>query len=140
MSDRSARFHCVLVALEHGGRSAPIVASGTWDGEIALARRGSGGFGYDPVSSHRALGVTAAELDSATKNRCQPPWRALHALVELRKNGELGRSASVWRRVLYTRPAGVHRNKRVATFFLGVQRGKLHASLIIKGSWTLLIF
>ena len=85
VSDRNARFHCVLVALEHADDPAPLVASGTWDGEIALARRGSGGFGYDPVFFDRALGVTAAELDSATKNRVSHRGAALHELVELLK-------------------------------------------------------
>jgi XTP/dITP diphosphohydrolase len=83
--DRSARFHCVLVALEHADDPAPIVASGAWDGEIALAARGTSGFGYDPVFFLPALGVTAAELDSAAKNRVSHRGIALRELVELLK-------------------------------------------------------
>lgn len=83
--DRSARFHCVLVALDHADDPAPIVASGSWDGEIASAPRGTGGFGYDPVFFVRALGVTAAELDPTTKNRVSHRGMALRELVELLK-------------------------------------------------------
>ena len=81
--DRRARFHCVLVALEHADDPAPIVASGTWDGEIASAPRGTGGFGYDPVFFVPALGITAAELDPAAKNRVSHRGMALRGLVEL---------------------------------------------------------
>lgn len=84
-SDRSARFHCVLVALEHADDPAPIVASGTWDGEIAAAPRGTRGFGYDPVFYVRTLGVTAAELDPGAKNRVSHRGTALRELIELLK-------------------------------------------------------
>jgi XTP/dITP diphosphohydrolase len=84
--DRSARFHCVLVALERADDPAPIIASGSWSGEIALARRGTAGFGYDPVFFDRVLGVTAAELDPATKNRVSHRGAALRQLVELLRN------------------------------------------------------
>jgi len=84
--DRSARFHCVLVALEHGDDPAPLFASGSWAGEIALAPRGDGGFGYDPVFFDPALRATAAELEPATKNRVSHRGVALRQLVELLKN------------------------------------------------------
>lgn len=84
-AQRNARFHCVLVALERADDPAPIVVSGTWDGEIATAPRGTGGFGYDPVFFVPALGVTAAELDPAAKNRFSHRGRALRELVELLK-------------------------------------------------------
>lgn len=80
--DRSARFHCVLVALEHADDPAPIVASGAWEGEIASAPRGASGFGYDPVFFVPALQVTAAELDPAAKNRVSHRGMALRELVE----------------------------------------------------------
>jgi XTP/dITP diphosphohydrolase len=83
--DRSARFHCVLVALEHADDPAPLVASGSWAGEIAHAPRGTRGFGYDPVFFDPALGLTAAELDPAAKNRVSHRGAALRALVELLK-------------------------------------------------------
>lgn len=84
--DRTARFHCVLVALEHAEDPAPLIASGSWAGEIARAPRGQGGFGYDPVFFDPALGCTAAELDARAKNRASHRGVALRRLVELLKN------------------------------------------------------
>lgn len=84
--DRSARFHCVLVALQHATDPAPVIASGSWAGEIALAPRGGGGFGYDPVFFDPALGTTAAELEPADKNRVSHRGAALRQLVELLQN------------------------------------------------------
>ena len=86
MTDRRAHFHCVLVALQHADDPAPLIASGRWAGEVALVARGTGGFGYDPVFFDRTLGVTAAELDAATKNRVSHRGVALRELVELLKN------------------------------------------------------
>jgi XTP/dITP diphosphohydrolase len=83
--DRRAHFHCVLVALEHAEDPAPLVASGSWAGEIARVPRGARGFGYDPVFFDPSLGVTAAELDSAAKNRVSHRGAALRTLVELLK-------------------------------------------------------
>lgn len=84
--DRAARFHCVLVALDDPNDAAPLIASGSWVGQIARAPRGTGGFGYDPVFFDAALHCTAAELDPATKNRVSHRGAALRALVELLKN------------------------------------------------------
>ena len=85
-SDRAARFHCVLVALEHAEDPAPLIASGSWAGEIARAPRGHNGFGYDPVFFDPALGCTAAELDADAKNRVSHRGVAIRRLVELLKN------------------------------------------------------
>jgi len=84
--DRAARFHCVLVALEHAEDPAPLIASGSWAGEIAREPQGHGGFGYDPVFFDPALGCTAAELDAAAKNRASHRGAALRSLIELLKN------------------------------------------------------
>jgi XTP/dITP diphosphohydrolase len=84
--DRSARFHCVLVALEDVGDPAPLIATGSWAGRIAVAPKGDGGFGYDPVFFDAATGRTAAELSAAEKNRVSHRGAALRRLVELLKN------------------------------------------------------
>ncbi|MEO5883868.1 MAG: RdgB/HAM1 family non-canonical purine NTP pyrophosphatase [Caldimonas sp.] len=67
-SDRSARFVSTLVALRHAADPEPLIAIGRWPAEIALAPRGSAGFGYDPLVFIPALGKTVAELDAAAKN------------------------------------------------------------------------
>ena len=84
--ERAARFHCVLVALERADDPAPLVASGTWAGEIARAPSGTGGFGYDPVFFDPTLGKTAAQLSRAEKNRVSHRGAALRGLIELLKN------------------------------------------------------
>jgi XTP/dITP diphosphohydrolase len=84
--DRTARFHCVLVALEHPEDPAPLIAAGAWAGQIARAPTGDGGFGYDPVFFDPTLGRTAAELDAASKNRVSHRGAALRRLIELLKN------------------------------------------------------
>jgi XTP/dITP diphosphohydrolase len=83
---RSARFHCVLVALERADDPAPLIASGSWTGEIARAAKGTAGFGYDPVFLDPTLGRTAAELEPSHKNQVSHRGQALRRLVELLKN------------------------------------------------------
>jgi len=82
---RTARFHCVLVAMLHADDPAPAIATGEWSGEITGTERGSNGFGYDPVFFDPQLGKTAAELSAAEKNRVSHRGAALRHLIELLK-------------------------------------------------------
>ena len=84
--DRSASFHCVLVALLRPDDPAPLIASGVWSGEITHAPRGTQGFGYDPVFLDPTLGRTAAELTSREKGQLSHRGIALRRLAELLKN------------------------------------------------------
>lgn len=79
---RTARFYCVLALLRHADDPQPLIAEGAWEGRILTARRGAGGFGYDPVFLDPARGASAAELDPALKNRISHRGRALAALRE----------------------------------------------------------
>ncbi len=65
---RRASFVCTLVALRSADDPQPLVAIGRWPGEILMAARGSGGFGYDPLMYIPALGATVAELPPELKN------------------------------------------------------------------------
>jgi len=65
---RRASFVCTLVALRSADDPQPLVAIGRWPGEILMAARGSGGFGYDPLMYIPALGATVAELSPELKN------------------------------------------------------------------------
>ena len=77
-SDRSARF---VTAVAFVGPDRPdVVVEGFVDGEITEARRGTGGFGYDPVFS--VLGVTFAEMGLEKKHEISHRARALHALAQ----------------------------------------------------------
>lgn len=83
---RTARFHCVLVALLSPDDPAPRIALGAWAGEIATTPAGTAGFGYDCVFFDRRLGRTAAELTASEKNGASHRGAALRQLVELLKN------------------------------------------------------
>jgi XTP/dITP diphosphohydrolase len=80
---RRAEFHCVIVALAGPDDPAPVIATGRWAGEIALAPRGSNGFGYDPVFLDPDTGLTAAELEPDHKNRISHRARACAELLRL---------------------------------------------------------
>lgn len=82
-SEREAHFYCVLVLLRHADDPEPLVAEGRWQGRILEAPRGEGGFGYDPVFLDTARGVSAAELEPATKNRISHRGQAIARLREL---------------------------------------------------------
>ena len=79
---RTARFYSVIVVLRHAGDPQPLIAEGVWHGRILAAPRGSGGFGYDPIFLDPVRGMSAAELDAATKNRVSHRGLALAALKQ----------------------------------------------------------
>ncbi|NQY85307.1 MAG: RdgB/HAM1 family non-canonical purine NTP pyrophosphatase [Alcanivorax sp.] len=79
---RTARYQAVLVLMRHPDDPTPLICQGTWEGEILLAPRGNGGFGYDPHFLIPELGVTAAEMEPAEKNRISHRGRALKALMD----------------------------------------------------------
>ncbi|HSB68609.1 MAG TPA: RdgB/HAM1 family non-canonical purine NTP pyrophosphatase [Candidatus Methylomirabilis sp.] len=72
---RTARFRCVVAIAEPDGRVH--LAEGICQGRIALAPRGTNGFGYDPVFEIPSLGQTLAEVPPAVKNRLSHRGQAL---------------------------------------------------------------
>lgn len=80
VSDRSARFVCVMAAASPDG-----TLLGTWEGEvrgrIAEGPRGSGGFGYDPAFIPEGYEQTFGELAAEIKNSMSHRGNALKALV-----------------------------------------------------------
>jgi XTP/dITP diphosphohydrolase len=67
---RTGRYQAVLVFVENG--EVVETTQGTFEGRVALARRGAGGFGYDPIfepSPEPAGGRTVAQLSAEEKNR-----------------------------------------------------------------------
>ncbi|MCU1454624.1 MAG: non-canonical purine pyrophosphatase, RdgB/HAM1 family [Acidimicrobiales bacterium] len=80
-AERTARFHCVVLARWPDGRE--VVAQGTVEGHITAAPRGSAGFGYDPVFvPEGGGGLTFAELGSAPKHAISHRGRALRSLAD----------------------------------------------------------
>jgi XTP/dITP diphosphohydrolase len=80
--ERMARFRTVALVRFPDGRE--VAAAGWVDGTIALAPRGTNGFGYDPVFEPvEADGRTFAELTTEEKNGISHRARALRTLAEL---------------------------------------------------------
>ena len=78
--DRGAAFHCVATFVVPGETSA-LVAEGIWRGSLLRARKGDGGFGYDPIFLDPESGLSSAELTPAQKNARSHRGQALRALV-----------------------------------------------------------
>jgi XTP/dITP diphosphohydrolase len=78
-TDRRARYVCALVAIAPDGRE--LYGTGALEGEIALAPRGSEGFGYDPIVIPAGHDRTVAELGNDWKRRNSHRARAAAALA-----------------------------------------------------------
>ena len=78
---RRARYRAVIALVRNADDPTPVIAEGCWDGWIALAPRGHGGFGYDPVFLVGDDGSTAAELAPDVKNRLSHRGQALRSLL-----------------------------------------------------------
>jgi XTP/dITP diphosphohydrolase len=76
--DRRARMVTQLVALAPDGTEA--LGHGVLEGELATERRGSGGFGYDPIFVPAGDTRTVAEIGDAWKRRNSHRARAALAL------------------------------------------------------------
>jgi XTP/dITP diphosphohydrolase len=77
-ADRAARYISELVVISPQGTEAR--GTGTLEGRIAEAPRGSGGFGYDPVFIPGGEGRTVAELGDEWKRGHSHRARAAAAL------------------------------------------------------------
>ncbi len=77
---RGARYHCALV-LARPDDPEPLACEASWEGSIALAPRGTGGFGYDPLFLVAGDTRTAAEMPTAEKNRVSHRAKAFEALA-----------------------------------------------------------
>ena len=76
---RGAQFVCAAALAEPGRRR--VVEEGRIEGTLLRARRGEGGFGYDPVFLPHGYEVSTAELSAAEKNRISHRRRAFAALA-----------------------------------------------------------
>lgn len=81
-AERSARFQCLMVFMEHELDPTPIICQGTWEGRITEAPQGENGFGYDPVFHVPTHDCTSAELSAEEKNRISHRGQALQLLLQ----------------------------------------------------------
>ncbi len=85
--DRRAHYYCVVVLLRHAEDPEPMIAEGTWAGEIVAEPRGANGFGYDPYFFLRDFGKTVAELEPEQKNLVSHRGKALRRLLAKLREG-----------------------------------------------------
>ncbi|MEE9178147.1 MAG: RdgB/HAM1 family non-canonical purine NTP pyrophosphatase [Acidimicrobiia bacterium] len=78
IANRAARFRTVVALVFPDG--VETLAEGSVEGVITEVRRGSGGFGYDPV--FEVAGRTLAEMTAGEKNELSHRARAIRALGE----------------------------------------------------------
>ena len=78
---RTARFVCAVVVCGPGMGEEFLHAVGTIEGRIALERRGSNGFGYDPVFVPDGEIRTTAEMNSVEKDRLSHRGNAIRAIA-----------------------------------------------------------
>lgn len=80
-AQRSARFICCLALVMPNGEVV-YEGGGRVEGQITRERRGSSGFGYDPVFQPVGRDQTMAELGLAEKNRLSHRANACAVLLE----------------------------------------------------------
>ena len=82
---RGARYQCVLAFWDPGAGGAPVFRSGVFEGRIATERRGTGGFGYDPIfepEDEAPGGRTVGQMSSDEKHALSHRGKAARAMAD----------------------------------------------------------
>ena len=80
-SERLAKFICVLAIVDEAGKE--YFVRGECEGVVLPERRGTNGFGYDPIFYVPGVGKTMAELSKAEKNAISHRRKAVDQLAEV---------------------------------------------------------
>ena len=75
--ERAAHYRCAVACVSD---DRTLIVNGRVDGEIAPERRGSGGFGYDPLFLLPDRGLTFGELPADVKASCSHRAEAIRSL------------------------------------------------------------
>ena len=81
--ERSCRFRCVLALV---GKDLEEIFAGSCEGVLLQKRRGSGGFGYDPLFLPNESASTFAEISLDEKAKISHRARALTRLIDWLKS------------------------------------------------------
>jgi XTP/dITP diphosphohydrolase len=83
IDQRRAALVSTLVAVRHPNDPEPLIAMGRAAGEITRERRGSNGFGFDPVMHLPEYGMTFAEMPTELKNQRSHRGQAARQMAQL---------------------------------------------------------
>jgi XTP/dITP diphosphohydrolase len=89
---RGAAFVCAAALVTPDGTEQ--VLERRWPGRVIREKRGTNGFGYDPVFMPEGMELTSAELDPAEKDAHSHRGQAFAALVPLIADTLAGQSSS----------------------------------------------
>ncbi len=81
-SERTARYQCLLVYMDHENDPTPLISQASWEGRILSAPEGDGGFGYDPIFWVTDTQCSAAELSSEQKHAISHRGKALRIFAK----------------------------------------------------------
>ena len=76
---RTCRFRCVLALV---GDNLEETFAGACEGTLLFERKGTGGFGYDPLFQPNDSDSTFAEISLDEKAKISHRARALHLLID----------------------------------------------------------
>ena len=80
--NRKGKFVCTIAYFNPLSREDVIISQGECAGEIITERRGTSGFGYDPIFYVTKFGKTLAELSQAEKNLISHRYEATKNLLK----------------------------------------------------------
>ena len=83
IKNRDARFRTVISLVINGREE---LFEGIVEGEILAEKKGSSGFGYDPIFRPKGFGQTFAEMNLSAKNKISHRGRAVEKLIIYLKN------------------------------------------------------
>jgi XTP/dITP diphosphohydrolase len=84
--ERTARFQCALVFMDHAEDPTPLITQGSWEGHILHSLSGAGGFGYDPLFYVPEKDCASAELTKEQKNALSHRGKAVEKMLALLGN------------------------------------------------------
>jgi len=82
---RSARYQCVLAYVDPSSADVTVFRAGAFEGRIASAPRGHGGFGYDPVfepESEPPGARTVGQMSASEKHALSHRGKAARSMAE----------------------------------------------------------
>ena len=81
-AERTARYQCLLVYMEHENDPTPLISQASWEGRILAAPEGDGGFGYDPIFWVNETQCSAAELSAEQKHAISHRGKAIRIFAQ----------------------------------------------------------